>query len=92
MTLLERGIFMRQLLLELKEMDHSILGLMKSGIRLSFGLSILSILILLTYDFIYTIPFVYQIGLSLFKTSLFFIVGFVICAFAFSRIQKEIKS
>ena len=92
MTLLERGIFMRQLLLELKEMDHSILGLMKSGIRLSFGLSILSILILLTYDFIYTIPFVYQIGFSLFKTSLFFIVGFVICAFAFSRIQKEIKS
>lgn len=92
MTLLERGIFMRQLLLELKEMDHSILGLMKSGIRLSFGLSILSILILLTYDFIYTIPFVYQIGFSLFKTSLFFIVGFVICAFAFSKIQKEIKS
>ena len=73
MTLLERGIFMRQLLLEFKEMDHSILGLMKSGIRLSFGLSILSILILLTYDFIYTIRF-------------------VICAFAFSRIQKEIKS
>lgn len=92
MTLLERGIFMRQLLLEFKEMDHSILGLMKSGIRLSFGLSILSILILLTYDFIYTIPFVYYIGVSLFKTSLFFIVGFVICAFAFSKIQKEIKS
>ena len=92
MTFFERGIFMRQLLLEFKEMDHSILGLMKSGIRLSFGLSILSILILLTYDFIYTIPFVYQIGFSLFKTSLFFIVGFVICAFAFSRIQKEIKS
>jgi len=83
---------MRQLLLEFKEMDHSILGLMKSGIRLSFYLSILSILILLTYDFVYTIPFVYYIGVSLFKTSLFFMVGFVICAFAFSKIQKEIKS
>ena len=83
---------MRQLLLEFKEMDHSILGLMKSGIGLSFCLSILSILILLTYDFVYTIPFVYYIGVSLFKTSLFFVVGFIICAFAFSKIQKEIKS
>lgn len=83
---------MRQLLLEFKEMDHSISGLMKSGIKVSFCLSILSILILLTYDFVYTVPFVYQIGFSLFKTSLFFIVGFVICAFAFSRIQREIKN
>ena len=83
---------MRQLLLEFKEMYHSISGLMKSGIKVSFCLSILSILILLTYDFVYTVPFVYQIGFSLFKTSLFFIVGFVICAFAFSRIQREIKN
>ena len=82
---------MKQLLLELKEMDNSILDLMKSGIRFSFLLSILSILILLTYDFIYTIPFIYYIGFSLFKTSLFFMVSFVICAFAFSKIQKEIK-
>ncbi|MCI9038344.1 MAG: hypothetical protein HFJ29_00440 [Clostridia bacterium] len=83
---------MRQLLLEFKEMDHSILNLMKSGIKFSFCLSILSILVLLTYDFVYTIPFVYDIGFSLFKTSLFFIVGFVVFAFAFSKIQKEIKS
>lgn len=82
---------MRQLLLEFKEMDHSILGLMKSGIKFSFCLSVLSILILFTYEFVYTIPLVYYIGFSLFKTSLFFIVGFVICAFAFSKIQKEIK-
>lgn len=83
---------MRQLLLEFKEMDRSILRLMKSGMKLSFCLSILSILILLTYDFVYTIPFVYYMGVSLFKTSLFFIVGFIICAFAFSKIQKEIKN
>lgn len=83
---------MKQLLLELKEMDNSILALMKSGIRFSFFISIISILILLTYDFVYTVPFVYYIGFSLFRTSLFFMVGFIICAFAFSRIQKEIKS
>ena len=83
---------MHQLLLEFKEMDRSISGLMNSGIRFSFCLSILSILILLTYDFIYTIPFVYYIGFSLFKASLFFMVGFIICAFAFSKIQREIKN
>ncbi len=63
---------MNQLLLELKNMDKSILSLMKSGIRFSFFISIMSGLILLTYDFVYTAPTVYYIGISLFKASLFF--------------------
>ncbi len=80
---------MKQLLLEMKKMDHSIVELMKSGVRFSFGISILSILILLTYDFLYHVPAVFYIGISLFRTSLFFMVGFVICGFAFQKIIKE---
>ncbi len=81
---------MNHLLLELKKIDNSVLGLMKSGIRFSFAMNILANLILLTYDFIITSPAVYYVGISLFKSSLFFMVGFVICGFAFSKIKKEI--
>lgn len=83
---------MNQLLLELKNMDNSILKLMKSGIKFSFFVSLISIITLLTYDFVYTSPSIYYIGISLFKSSLFFMVGFVICGFAFSKIKKELKS
>ena len=47
---------MKQILLEMKKMDHSITTLMKSGIHFSFGISMIAILILLTYDFLYSIP------------------------------------
>ena len=40
---------MKQFIMEIKKMDHSITELMKSGIKFSFGISIVSILILLTY-------------------------------------------
>ncbi len=80
---------MKQLLIEIKKMDQSITTLMKSGIRFSFDISIISILILLTYDFLYSIPAIYYVGISLFRTSLFFMVGFIICAFAFQKIMKE---
>lgn len=81
---------MNQLLSEFKKMDHSILDLMKLGVKFSFLISLVSILILITYDFVYTYPTIYYIGISLFRTSLFFMVGFVIFGFAFSRIKREL--
>lgn len=83
---------MKQVLLEFKKFEPAILLLMKSGIRYSSYISIISILILLTYDFIYAVPIVYYIGISLFRTSLFFIVGFIICGFAFNKIKRELKN
>ncbi len=82
---------MNQFLLEIKKMDHSILDLMKFGVRFSFAVNILANIILLTYDFIVTSPTVYYIGISLFRTSLFFMAGFVICGFAFSKIKGDLK-
>lgn len=83
---------MKQILLEFKKFEPTILLLMKSGIRYSFYISIISTLILLTYDFVYTAPIIYYIGISLFRTSLFFIVGFIICGFAFNKIKRELKN
>ena len=82
---------MKELLMEFKKIDHSIISLMKSGIRFSFGIIVIATIILLTYDFIYTLPLVYYIGLSLFKTGLFFIVCFIIGAFDFNRIMRDLK-
>ncbi len=64
---------MNQLLLEFKNMDNSIICLMKKGVRFYVFVSIIATIILLTYDFLYTYPIVYNIGISLFKTSLCFI-------------------
>ena len=83
---------MNQLLLEFKKIEPSILLIMKSGLKFSFWVNIIANLILLTYDFVYTSPQIYYIGISLFRTSLFFMVGFIICGFAFSEIKKEIKN
>ena len=82
---------MRSILLEFKNLDNTIINLMKSGIKFSFLLIIFASIILLTYDFLFTYPIIYYAGFSLFKTSLFFMVGFVIFGFAFNKIKAEIS-
>lgn len=82
---------MKQLLMEFQNIDHTIINLMKSGVKFSFLIMIIATITLLTYDFIYASPSVYYIGISLFKTSLFFMVGFIICGFSFNKIMKDLK-
>lgn len=81
---------MKQILLEFKNIDNTIISLMKSGIKFSFLLIIFASMILLTYDFLFTYPIIYYAGFSLFKTSLFFMAGFVIFALAFNKMKQEI--
>ena len=82
---------MKQILLEFKNLDNTIINLMRSGIKFSFLLIIFASIILLIYDFLITYPIIYYVGFSLFKTSLFFMAGFVIFAFAFNKIKAEIS-
>ena len=82
---------MKQILLEFKNLDNTIINLMRSGIKFSFLLIIFASIILLIYDFLFTHPIIYYVGFSLFKTSLFFMAGFVIFAFAFNKIKAEIS-
>ncbi len=83
---------MKQLLVEFKKMDHTIVSLMKNGVRFSFGIIVIATITLLTYSYFYTSPLVYYIGLSLFKAGLFFIVGFIIGAFAFNKIKGDLHA
>lgn len=82
---------MNKLLLEFKNIDINITNLMRRGIKFSFLLIIFASIILLTYDFLFTYPIIYYAGFSLFKSSLFFMVGFIIFGFAFNKIKAEIR-
>ncbi len=81
---------MKQLFMEFKKMDHSIIALVKSGIKFCFGILVVAAIILLAYDLAYSLPLVYYIGISLFKTSLFFMACFIICGIAFNKIKVDL--
>ncbi|MBR1803030.1 MAG: hypothetical protein IJ777_03605 [Clostridia bacterium] len=82
---------MNQIMTEIKNLDQSILHLMKSGLRYTFVLMLISCMVLLTYNFIYPNPTVYAVGISLFKSSLFFIVAFIIFGFSFNKIKNDLR-
>jgi len=81
----------QQLIKKIKELDKSIICIMKKGVIFSFIIAILSALILITYKVCYISPDLYYIGLSLFQTSLMFIVIFIIYGLAFDKILKELN-
>ena len=74
----------------IKNLDIKFKKLMYNGLLLSFVLCLISTIILFTYQFIYEIPNLYYIGISLFKSSLMFGCVFVMCAIGFDTIKNEI--
>ena len=79
----------RQLLDKLKNMDIGVKKITKNGFKFALFVCIISVCILLVYNYIYSAPNLYYIGLSLFKTGLYFAVEFVICAFAFDILKGQ---
>lgn len=78
---------MRKIINELKKFDKSILRIMKSGIHFSFIFCIFATLILAIYNSVH-IPNLFYTGISLFQTSLFFLVAFIAYGFIFNRIKN----
>ena len=78
---------MEKLINELKKFDKDILSIMQAGLKFSFVFCIISTLFLVTYENVH-IPNLFYIGFSLFRTSLFFVVAFIACAFVFNRAKK----
>lgn len=62
--------------------------IMKNGIKFSFIVSFIAIIILLTYEFSGNIH-LYYIGLGIFQVSLFWAVEFIICGIAIDTIKKQ---
>lgn len=78
-----------QLIDKIKNLDKQIMKIMDSGFIFSFMLSIISVISLLIYDFFYSLPNLFYIGINLFKTSLIFASMFLICGIGFDTIKKE---
>ena len=71
-----------------KNLDDKVKNIMINGFKFSFAFCILSILILGIYNF-YMLPILYTCGIILFKTSLMFFADFIILAFGFDTIKKQ---
>lgn len=73
-----------------KNLDKLTSKIMNSGLKFCFAICILSVLLLFTYSFAFASPFIYYIGINLFKISLIFSIEFIICAFVVDGIKKQL--
>lgn len=76
---------------KIKNLDLKIVKLMKIGFIISFIMCLLASLLLFTYQFIISMPILFYIGISLFRTSLSFGVTFFICGLGFDTIVTDLK-
>ena len=73
-----------------KNLDKLTKSIMSYGLKFCFMICIVSLAILLTYNFSYTLPILFTIGFILFRLSLIFGIEFVICGFIVDGIKKQI--
>lgn len=64
--------------------------IMGNGLKFCFIICLISVFTLSVYHFNFTDPFIYYIGISLFKLSLIFGIEFIICGFVAEGIKKQI--
>lgn len=81
---------LKKLIENFKSFEKITYKIMKYGLKFCFALCLISVLILLTYDFGFHSPHMYYIGISLFRLSLIFGIEFVICGFIADGIKKQL--
>ena len=64
--------------------------IMNKGLKFCVFLCLISVLILLTYNYFFASPNMYYIGISLFRLSIIFGIEFVVCGFVVDGIKKEL--
>ena len=80
---------LKDLLNQLKKLETKTKTIMKYGFISALLVSIISCIILLTYETVYASPDLYYIGLQVFKISLIIGVSFFVCGFAVDTIKNE---
>ncbi len=81
---------LKKILYSFKHLDKITFKIMKYGLIFCFAVCMLSTLILFTYDFAFPSPFMYYIGINLFKLSLIFGIEFIVCGFVVDGIKKQL--
>ena len=72
-----------------KNFDKITCKIMNNGLKFCLIICLVSVFILLTYNFAFQSPFIYYIGISLFRLSLIFGIEFIICGFVVEGIKKQ---
>ncbi len=72
-----------------KNLDKLTKMIMSYGLKFCLMICLISLTILLTYNFSFTIPILFTIGFILFRLSLIFGIEFVICGFIVDGIKKQ---
>ena len=73
-----------------KNLDKLTKLIMSHGLKFCFMICLVSLAILLTYNFTFTIPILFTIGFILFRLSLIFGIEFVICGFVVDGIKNKL--
>ena len=74
----------------LNNLDQKTKLIIKNGITSCIILCILSISLLITYIFWFSIPIIFNIGIMLFQISLLFSVEFLICGIVVDSLKKRL--
>lgn len=77
-----------EIIKNIKQIDKKILEIIKNGLKFSTIFCLIASYILVIYTTIGDSN-TYYIGISLLKSGLFFIVGFIICGIAFNKIIRD---
>jgi len=73
-----------------KNLDKLTFNIMKHGLKFCSIICLVSVVILFTYNCVIASPFMYYIGINLFKVSLIFAIEFVVCGFIVDGIKKQL--
>ncbi len=80
----------KKILDNFKNLDKLTYKIMNYGLKFCFAICLIATFILFTYGWAFPSPFVYYIGINLFKVSLIFSIEFIICAFVMDGIKKQL--
>ena len=81
----------KNILTGFKDLDNITYKIMKKGIHYCFIITLISCIILFTYDILSLSPIVFHIGFALLKLSIYFIIEFIVCGFAVDSIKKQMN-
>lgn len=79
----------QKILENFKNLDKVTYKIMNYGLKFCFTICILSVFILFSYVCDFSSPFIYYIGIHLFKLSLIFSIEFIICGLVVDSIKKQ---
>lgn len=73
-----------------KNLDKKTSKIMRYGLKFCFGICIIAVFILFTYMCDLASPFIYYLGINLFRLSLILGIEFIVCGFVIDGIKKQL--